>query len=429
MSAKIIGNEKAIALINTAKPGDPHILTSKDMLDSLPDEYVAKAALVAFDPASAFVTVGGKGDKERFMPAAEKFYADLADARGIEGTSEIKCEPIYEEVDYNRLLCKPIEEPPMLRKINCGFRVIKWGLVLGEDGVKRKCSPVIVDFNAWKRCCGFWSDEEEKTNGYDPVLQKKMPNGNVYYDQFYFEDGQQKTYKLFPKYDNKFKRRKHLDELQKFDQRNADTKAWHTLVRKVAGMDTGYSKAQLAAGYFVVTKIIQSPESVKLDAMARRHAIANGLDHTKQLTNQLFGDQGTTEPETATFEPEQEPEPVITSTPVSGTTSDGVEFLVEEDTPQATMNGILAQIKTKREKAIYTLKHYIDTGMILEKDKEKTVKMISWMEKFPEAENSEKGWPQVITNLKDIESSIPEQGRLTHGLYPKETTQNEFDIY
>jgi hypothetical protein len=289
MSAKIICDAETLTLVKNAIPGDSRILVSKDVLnlDSLPDEFVVKIQRVFFDPEKDFEPVGGSGDEEKFMPA-KRLYSELSDKRGIEGTKDYVTQPIYEEVDYNRLLCKPLEEPPLLRKINCGFRAVKWGTVVMEDGVRRLSSPCIVDFNAWKRCCAQWSAEEEKTNGYDPATAKQYENGNKYWEVPWYDSKTKTTKynKIFPKFDTKYKRNRHLDETLKFDQRNADTKTWHVVIRVICGMNTGYTKAQIQDGFFVIYKIIQSPESVKLDAMARRYRMAHG--DQVQITGDQF---------------------------------------------------------------------------------------------------------------------------------------------
>jgi hypothetical protein len=371
MSAKIIYRDKKTEELLKKSQGAKNVYINFDMIAELPEEFECVISEVRFDTAnlsSAFSPVGGGNH----MPKPELMY-EIAEACGISGTGFPIIEPIIEDVDINPLLGKPIGSEPTMRKMTVGRRVTKASHRMQEDGTMRTSSPCTCDYNAWERSLIQWA---EKSMEYSTPEKRNLG---------------------------------FLKEL-KFAHAKAETKAYEKSIRELAALQTGYNIDDLKDGVLYFAKIRRSSMVLKLETAARLESIRNGNNEPKQITEQLFG---ATEPE-----PAATPE---TSAPVAPESDsvDGVEFSVEEDTPQATMNGILAQIKTKREKAIYTLKHYIGTGMILEKYKTVAASMVAWLEGHPTAETLA-SWTKAIGLIQAIEKDIPEQGQVTHGLYEKE---------
>jgi hypothetical protein len=381
--SRIIGNEETIKRIKEAQPGDACVYVNMEAILQLPDDFEATPAKVEFDPEKDFTNLGSDA-KQSMYPSTRIMYL-VSDARGISLFGQPEIELLYEEVNISEM---EMVATPVIQKKKVGYVVKKTGYVVQDDGTPRTSGHIGI-FNAWDECSKLWASEERWTEGYT----KKGKYDN--------------------KYDTKWKRRVHFQEMLDNSLGQADTKAWLKCIRDLAGLLTGYTKEQIKGGKFYFMKIRRSEAVRKAETAARLQAISNGGSMQLQASAQ----PQLSEPKSATFEPE--PEPVTTSAPVSGTTSDGVEFSVEEDTPQATMNGILAQIKTKREKAIYTLKHYLDTGMILEKYSSVTTSMIAWLEGHPTAETLA-SWAKAIGLIQAIEKDIPEQGQVTHGLYEKE---------
>ena len=126
---QIYGDENTINRVKTARPGDPHIYVNMEAINELPDEYEVRLKKVIFDFNKDFDKVGNGN----YMPSAS-LMNKIAEARGIEGTNDIQVLSIYEVININPLLCKPLDAEPTVRKQLVAKRVIKTGKVLNEDG-------------------------------------------------------------------------------------------------------------------------------------------------------------------------------------------------------------------------------------------------------------------------------------------------------
>jgi len=386
MASKIYGDPATLKQAREAKPGDPHVYVNMEAIQELPEQFEVQINRVTFDPAKDFDDVGNG----TFMPSP-RVINDIAEARGIEGANEVKIESIIEEVDICPLMCRPLGSDPMIRRMIVGKRAIKTGRVLNEDGTYRSSDPCCVDYNAWERCLIDWSKEEEATHGYDPKIVKhgKYTAFNKTYEGAYYEKTVgQNVYQYGCKYDNEFKRQRHLAETMKFAQRMADTKARHVVVRVLAGLKTGYTEEDLKAGYFIFGKIRRSREILKLETAADLSARARGItgpgDHAQEM---LFGSSA----------PQTEPEP---------------EFPLDvTPAPQAEPP------KTKREHMIGILEIYTADKVVLPADVESVTKVLAWLNKNSEAEKDAKYWPKAIALLKKVEASVPEPGRIVHKIY------------
>ncbi len=282
---KIYGDKDTIKEARAAKPGDPISYVNWEAIDELPDEFESRIEKVKFNIDKDFDLTGD----DMYYPHPDLMNR-IAEKRGISGTLNSIIEPIIQDININPLLCKRLEDPPIIQKTVLGMRETKVGYTLEIDGTRKPCLPCTVDFNAWNRCVKAWSSEEEKTNGYDKSIEKTMDNGNVYYNMEYYDkkEKKKKSYKLFPKYNTKYKRNAHFEDLKLFDQRNADTKSKNVVIRTIVGMPTGFSKEDLKEGYFIVYRICRSREILKLESAAHLTRISQGGEPSP-AANLLFG--------------------------------------------------------------------------------------------------------------------------------------------
>lgn len=181
-----------------------------------------------------------------------------------------------------------------------------------------------------------------------------------------YTDGYTKPSKFPYRYNNKYKRRAHFQSELKFAQAKAETKAHEKTIRELAGMFTGYKTEDLTSGFFIFAKIRRSRESLHADARARigSYAIDSSKPEDGQLNIMPVNDEG----------------------------------------------------ETLKNQIIDTLKYYFKNDMIKNDMIETSSKMIDWLENTESPETSP-FWANAIDKLKQIESIIPSEGRLTHGLY------------
>jgi type III secretion system FlhB-like substrate exporter len=245
-------------------------------------------------------------------------------------------------------------DTPAFAKMLVGYRVVKYSTVLEEDGTLRRSSPCSVEYNVYNRCAEAWMKEESYTDGY--TKQGQYP----------------------PKYDTKFKRRAHFQSELKFAQAKAETKAYEKSIRELAGLMTGYKTADLKDGSFIFVKIRRSREVLQLETAARLQAMSQGFSKP-EAAPALFGPAVETEPETIIGQPPEKE-------------------------------------KTKREKMIEVLSKYKAEDLIPAEYKEKVEKIIEWLFENEKAEQSKKGWPEIIETLKILDENVPEFAR-DHGLY------------
>jgi hypothetical protein len=379
---QIYGDESTINRVKNARPGDPHIYVNMDAINELPDEYEVRLEKVVFDFEKDFDDVGNGN----YMPSPS-LMNKIAEARGIEGTNDVQVLSIYEEININSLLCKPLDAEPTVRKQLVAKRVIKTGKVLNEDGTWRSSDPCSVDYNVWERCLIDWMKEEELTNGYDNSIVK---NG----EYSYFKEKRNGPHYLkgqyaYPiKYMTQYQRQRHLAEAMKFAQRIADTKARHIVIRVLAGLKTGYQKDELKDGFFIFAKIRRSREILKLETAADLNARSRGLTAPADESQSLL------------YGPDQDAEPAITLV-------DEPVFPSNKEEPVPTLCRLLIGI----------LEEYKKNMLIPDDKKDVAAKVLSWLENNPEAEKDEKYWSRAINILKDIEISIPQEMRMRHSLY------------
>ena len=358
----IIGNEKVIADSKSARPGDPSNMVNWDALNALPDLYDGQVVQVKFNPpvddknSGDFSPVGGG----MYMPSTDLMNR-IADARGISGLDMTSVQPIYNDVDWNRMILD-FKNLPKLVKMLVGYTVVKQGQVLVEDGTMRISSPCTVSYNAWERVNELWSKEEMYSNGY--ATQSKYP----------------------PKYDNRFKRQAAFDAELKFAERKADSKARNVVIRELCGLQTGYTTADLSKGYFTFYKIVRSSWAIKSEHGARLQALARGVgDHSAS---------------TALFGPAKEEPVKIEQTPVSDDTADLAAQAAEPTERIIT-----------RDFAIRALEQYLAVSLVPDESKPGVQGLIGWLKATPDAEKQDVYWTKTIGWLKTIEDKIPPQMR------------------
>ena len=349
---------------NQYKPGDPSVYINFDAIADLPDEYEAVITEVLFDPKKLeefFANVGSKANPS-WMPNPELMYK-IAEACGISGSPDSETAPIIEEVDINPMLMKGLDAPPTYRRMTVGRSVSKRSSRLMEDGTPLWSSLCTIDYNVWERCLELWSKEELYTEGYSRAGQYSN------------------------KYDNMYKRKSHFDSEMKFAHAKAETKAYLKTIRELAGLPTGFTTADLAAGKFVFARVRRSKSLLKMETAARLQAISRGFSGAPPS---LFGpvDDGQT-----SFE--QLPEPPVT---------DGYDPALDYQEPR------------KSEHAIILFREYLES--IKDQDLlESGKKTLSWLESVDDPEANEKYWAKALENLKAIEESIPEAFRIEHHLF------------
>lgn len=376
----IKGNAETIKRAQAKKSSDKSSTINWDALDSLPEEYEAVISEIRFNPEKLDLNFSQIGKDGNWMPKPELSY-EIATARGISGGTESITEDIYAEVDINRMLAKPIGTPPVMQKRVVGKRVSKYAEVLAEDGTMQRSSVCTIKYNVWERCCEMWAKEEAETNGYSPEIVKT--GQYQHYKETKFGphiirtyDGKQ--YANPVKYMSPYARQAHFESEIVMAHAKCETKAHGKAIRELACLPTGYSKEDLKDGVLYFAKIRKSAESIKMDALARRQAIANGHEPAKAVTAALFG---------PTIEPEPAPRNV---------------------TPPPTN-------VTKRDTFIAVLSAYQAAGKIPESKKDMAASTLKWVTDTPDAESNQEWWAKALSNLRDIESSIFE-GKIEHDL-------------
>lgn len=366
---KIIGDPKTIENIRNAPGTARDIHVNFDALMALPDEYIGVISKVEYDPnrlEDRFYSMGKTGP---YLPKPEMLY-EIGEAKGIHGLPVLLSEAILEDVDYARVTHPgDITAPPEFRRIKVGHRVVKASEVVTEDGTRRRSSDREVIYNVWERCEELWSKEESYTDGYGKAGQ--YPN----------------------KYDTPHKRIAHLSSEMKFAAAKADTKAHEKTIRELAGLPTGYAKADLTSGALAFAKVIKSPEAVKLDAMAYRQGIARGaVAPAIEATTELFGDEAAADAaETLEALP-----PPPESPPV---------FEIEEGptTPWAS--------------ALNIVKTYSELVQLTDDDRARVNSIIGGLADHGEAIfEDDKKWKMTIDWLIFLEDKTPKENRLDHGL-------------
>lgn len=381
---QIYGDDTTIKRAKEARPGDPHVYVNMEAINELPDEYEVHLERVTFNFDKDFDDVGNGN----CMPSPS-LMNKIAEARGIEGTSDVEIKSIIEDIDINPLLMKPLGSEPTIRRQIVGKRVIKTGKVLNEDGTWRKSDPCSVDYNVWDRCLIDWTKEEEATQGYNSSIVKngeytsfsKKKSGPHYIKGNY-------AYPL--KYNTPYARQRHLAESMKFAQRMADTKARHVVIRVLAGLKTGYKKDELTDGFFIFAKIRRSREILKLETAADLQARSQGLTAPAEESQKML------------FGPDEK-EPAITI--VEETENDWPSE--EPETPPPTLRELLIGIFIEYQK----------NNFIKDDKKNNTDRVIKWLEKTQNAEEDQVYWPKALNVLKDLEKTIPEEMRMKHSLY------------
>jgi hypothetical protein len=382
--SKIYGNEKVIEAARKLQVGNPTNLISWDVLENLPEMFSGFVASVTFT-IDDWEDVGNGN----LMPSPD-FVNKICEARGIFGCEGGLSEPIYQEVDWNRLCCK-FNEPPLMVKMLVGYTATKQGKIMMEDGSMRPCDPCVVSYNAWERLCSdAWGKEEAATDYYssEKIKINEKTKGKYYLVTWYNKtEGKEQTDNYYLKYDTRAKRQLSLDSELKFAQRKADTKARNVVIRIITGMSTGYTEKDLQmimnpetkskTGTLYFHRIQKSDLAIKAEQSAYLKRITDpGVDLDRPVVSDVFDDKPKIE--------NKKPDPVIEK-----------------------------ESKTKQEELIMVLKHYKDNDLIMNNLKSGTEALLEWLNSEKEAEKTE-FWLKAIERLKSIEETIPEEMRISH---------------
>lgn len=361
----ILGDDTLINKCRKATPNDKWCHVNFDAIDRLPDEYEAIITELKFDIKHDFYDIGNN----TFMPKPEFCY-DIAKACGISGGDDSINEPLVEMVDINRVRAD-LTSGPNIQKMVVGRIVKKYSTVIQEDGTVRKSSVCSSAYNAFERCCELWSKEENDTAGYTCEIKNGLYNA---FDKDQYGEHYYKGKYAYPiKYRTRWQRQAQLDAEIKGSGAKAETKAHLKTIRELAGLMTGYKKEDLSAGILVFSKIRRSSMVLKMETAARLQALSEGH---KSSTELLFG----TEPIKIAPPPEK------------------------KQTTQANLIAILEE--------------YLRISVVHESDVETAQNIIIWAKKIPEESDAvdQKYWPNVRESLTLIESKIPEELRIHHGI-------------
>lgn len=363
--SRIIGNETILKRVSESRAGDPAIYINMEAIAQLPDDYESVIVKVDFDKQQDFTNVGTESNPSWYPKPP--LIGRIAEARGItvDGMTD-ETISVFENVNISVMEMVPT---PVIQNKKVGYSVKKTGSVMMEDGTVRSYSEWSTE-NAWEEAELLWTKEEMYTEGYS-----KAP-------------------KYPPKYENKWKRRMHFQELLDKAEGKARTNAFVKVVRTLACIKTGYKTDELKEGCFYFAKIRRSEMVRKAETAARLNALSQGITPPalQDATKQLFG---------------KIVEPNEISAPVD-ITPDPDPFSAPEPAPAPVE-------KTKREIALDTLKKYIADNVIPEKHVITASRLLDWFSK-PENDDTTELWNTAMTRIKTIEADIPEALRIKHGL-------------
>jgi hypothetical protein len=382
---RIIGDTSIINRINAARPGDPVVYINLDFLESLPETFEARAVEVRFKKEESFTNVGS-AKAPSWYPGTKIMY-EIGEARGVSTDDVAGLVPFYTEVDISRMEMSP--NPCIMRK-HTGYQATKSGRVQQEDGSYRTIVRDHIE-DAWIECTGLWDKEELATEGYARTVEQYGKKG------YETEWNGKKTWHEC-KYDTKWKRRVHFNDLLDKAAGKADTKAKCKVIRELACLKTGYTDDDLKESRFIFAKIVKSTNQVKLEAAAHVDAIRHGIKDAS-ASKALFA------PPAAPPAPEPEPEVVRNVTPEP------------DPTPAELATQAAAEQVDVRREMIRVLKTYTDNGIIPADMATGTADLVGWLERTEDAATS-KHWTKALSVLAGIEEKLPAEMRIS-GNIPK----------
>ncbi len=381
--SKIIAEKGVLEYCQQAKPGNKAVYVNLDaIINDLPDQFEVILSEVKFDPNNLendFTNVGTK-KKPSWYPQTDLMYA-IAKARGVSGkSSDTITEVIYEQVDISEMY---LSDVPQIIKKKTGYIIKKVSTVLQEDGTVMPSSVRHGVFNAWEEAITLWHKEEKATEGYNPKLLKEYPSGDKYYEYLYDGKKQQKSLK----YDTKWKRTCHFDDLLDVSLGQADTKAHLKTIRELAGLMTGYATDDLKEGKFIFSKVRKSRGSLKLEQAAHLTRIAQG-GQASPAANLLFGPEDEAENNNISDAPPEPKEKDVTPEP----------------TPEEELLGIFQS--------------YVNLKELPDDEKQTAVKCIRFLESDPDKDDSyDRLYKKVIAGLKKVELKIDFGNTIDHKFY------------
>lgn len=382
--SKLYGDEETIKLAKAAKPGDNSVLVNMELVKELPEEFEAGVVKVSFDKQNIdkfFTNVGSK-QKPKWYPHIEFMYK-IAEARGISG-SELIAEPIYEDVEIdemNRTLTGQI----IKKKV--GYIVKKSASVLNEDGTIFNSGERVSIENAWEECLAAWHKEEKATKDYTTVIDGEYTAYNRKQNgRHYVVVNGQYSNAVPVKYETKWDRKCHFDEVLDKSLGKADSKAKSKAIREIVGLPTAFATEDLNKGYIIVSRIRRNRDILKLETAAKLSYLSGG---GKPKPNLLFGEMEEDLEVVETIEQKIDTAPNAEPVPVSET-------------------------KTPKQFLIESLETY---GKNISEDLVETVdNILAWLDKTETPETTP-FWTKAINLLKRIEEDMPEDFRVKHGLY------------
>ena len=389
--------------VKNAKPGDPLCYVNLDAIEALPDQFQATLGVVEFNKTADFTNVGS--DKYPSWYPGTRIMYDICNKRGISSYGEMEVEAIQETVDIS--LMELSQNPcPMTKKT--GYMIKKSGFVVQEDGTQQTVQEIGLD-NAWDEAVKLWTKEELLSEGYTKTVEDKYHrkgynsewNGALTFHEY--------------KYDTKYKRRSHFQDLFDKSFGMATTTAWLKVIRRLAGLKTGYTDEDLKEGKFYFAKITKSDGAIKAEAAARLSALSRGLtDGTQKASASLYGnpDRAQTppasEPRNVTPVDPVSPAPVVDREPEPEQGAPTVEELAKQADPVVVLD---QRLELQR-----VIEHYQKNALTPESLKDTAKNILLWLKSNAKATDDSVYWPKAIKVMTDIESSVPPEMRIAHGV-------------
>jgi len=343
----------------------------------------------------------GSEKNPSWYPGTKLMY-DIAEARGIACDDVNGLEPYYTEVDLSRMEMTPA--PVIVRK-QTGYKATKSGRVQQEDGSSRVIVRDHIE-DAWIECTGLWDKEELASEGYTKTVKDQY--GREGYET---EWNGKKSFHEY-KYNTKYKRRVHFNDLLDKAMGKADTKCKVKVIRELACLKTGYTDADLSEGRFIFAKIVKSNAQIKLEAAARVNALSQG-NGSAGASRALFGAPASPEPRNVTPPPATEPTPTVREVVDAMRTGEPVET-VAAIAVKAFAGDIIAT--DQRAELIRVLTVYRDKKLIPEANADTSGKILGWLNATPKATEDATYWPKALSVLAAIETSIELPLRISQGI-------------
>jgi hypothetical protein len=263
MRTNSISKEEAIKKYGKCEPGSKHIFINFEDIKKKQGIYDVEISELIFD-ASSDKTLSSDftflKTSKNFYPKPH-FFRTIAELTGIRGVGSVRIEKEKDVVDINPLLAKPIEAPPVERKMHIATIAYSKAEIQCNDGTWRTSPECTGEYNFWQKAIKTWDNDEKYSN---------------------------------KEYTKSIDRRTYYNMLVEHSTSIAQTKSFNACVCFLVGIPKGFTfeDLQKSKGVFVFQKIIESPVYQAKIMDARIQGIKNGnTNQLKQISSEVFGDE------------------------------------------------------------------------------------------------------------------------------------------